>query len=187
VERTQLEMQLVVARVVAAGAVASETFTRAPLEAARQSARDLAISTETAAAAAATEWDSLASRLALAEAEIEKLRAAAASTEEVAERAKTAAATAEATAREAAQTAAREKATLEAKVSELESDLRWPRQTWRRQAASFPKSLTSSKWQPRMRRDFGTPTPSCRRISRVSRTIPRFWFGSAFAPCRGLT
>jgi chromosome segregation ATPase len=104
--------------------VASETSTRASLEAARQSARDLAISTETAAAATATEWDSLASRLALAEAEIEKLRAAAASTEEVAERAKTAVATAEATAREATQTAAREKATLEAKVSELESDLR---------------------------------------------------------------
>jgi hypothetical protein len=39
-ERTQLEMQLVVARVAAAGAVASETSVRASLEAARQSAED---------------------------------------------------------------------------------------------------------------------------------------------------
>jgi hypothetical protein len=49
---------------------------------------------------------------------------AAASVEEVAERAKTAAATTESAAREASQTAAREKAALEAKVLELESDLR---------------------------------------------------------------
>jgi uncharacterized protein (DUF3084 family) len=43
---------------------------------------------------------------------------------EVAERAKTAAAIEESAAREASQTASREKAALEAKVSELESDLR---------------------------------------------------------------
>jgi hypothetical protein len=49
---------------------------------------------------------------------------AATSAEEVAERAKTVAATTESAAREASQTAAREKAALEAKVSELESDLR---------------------------------------------------------------
>jgi chromosome segregation ATPase len=117
-------MQLVVARVAAAGAVASETFARASLEVARQSAEDQAISAETAAAAAVTERDSLASRLALVEAQIKKLRVVATSAEEVAKRAKTATATAESAAREASQTAAREKAALEAKVSELEIDLR---------------------------------------------------------------
>jgi DNA repair exonuclease SbcCD ATPase subunit len=94
------------------------------LEAARQSAEDRAISAETAAAAAVTERDSLAMRLALAEAEIEKLRVATASTEEATERAKTAATTAETTFREASQTAACEKAALEAKVLELQSYLR---------------------------------------------------------------
>jgi chromosome segregation ATPase len=122
-ERTQLKMQLVVAWVVAAGAVASETSARASLEAAHQSAEDRAISTETAAATTATEQDSLVSRLALAEAEIEKLRATAASVEDATKRAKTVVAAAETTARETAQAAAREKATLEAKASELESDL----------------------------------------------------------------
>jgi chromosome segregation ATPase len=117
-------MLLVVAWVAAASVVVSETSSRASLEAARQSAEDRAISTENAAAAAVTKRESLALRLALAEAEIEKLRAAAASAEEVAERAKTAAAAAESAAREASQTAAREKVALEAKVSELESDLR---------------------------------------------------------------
>jgi hypothetical protein len=77
-ERTQLEMQLVVAWVVAAGAVASEASARTSVEAARQSAEDRATTAETAVATAATERDSLASRLALAKAEIEKLRAAAA-------------------------------------------------------------------------------------------------------------
>jgi chromosome segregation ATPase len=85
---------------------------------------DRAISAETTTAAAVTERDSLASRLVLAESEIEKLRVAAASAEEAAERAKIAAATAETTAREASQTTAREKVSLEAKVLELESDLR---------------------------------------------------------------
>jgi hypothetical protein len=66
-------MQLVVARVAAAGAVASDTSARVSLEAARQSAEDRAIFAETASAAAITERDSLASRIALAEAEIEKL------------------------------------------------------------------------------------------------------------------
>jgi hypothetical protein len=112
-----------VARVATAGAVASETFVRASLDAARQSAEDQAISAETTAATAVTERDSLASRLALAEVEIKKLRVAAASAEEADERAKTAVATAETTAREASQTAVREKAALEAKVLELESDL----------------------------------------------------------------
>jgi hypothetical protein len=49
---------------------------------------------------------------------------AVASTEEATERAKTVAATSDTTAREASQTAAREKAALEAKVLELETDLR---------------------------------------------------------------
>jgi hypothetical protein len=106
-------MQLVVARVAAAGAVVSETSAQASFEVVCQSAEDRAVSTETAAATAATEWDLLASRLALAEAEIKRLRAAAASAEEAAERAKTAAATAETTARDATQAAAREKAALE--------------------------------------------------------------------------
>jgi hypothetical protein len=116
-------MQLVVARVATAGAVASDTSTRASLEAARHSAEDRAISAETAAAVATTERDSLASRLALAEVEIEKLLATAFA-KEAAERAKTAAATTKTTTREASRASAREKAALEAKVLELESDLR---------------------------------------------------------------
>jgi chromosome segregation ATPase len=117
-------MQLVVARVAAAGAMASEASVQASLEAVCQSAEDRAISTEAAAAMAATEQDSLVSRLVLAEAEIERLRAATASAEEAAERANTVAATAETTARDATQDTAHEKAALEAKVWELESDLR---------------------------------------------------------------
>jgi uncharacterized protein (DUF3084 family) len=69
------------------------------------------------------ERDSLASRLALAEAEVEKLRAAAASAEEAAERSRTAASTTETATRDVAQAAAHEKATLKARVSELERDL----------------------------------------------------------------
>jgi predicted nucleic acid-binding Zn-ribbon protein len=88
------------------------------------SAEDRAIATETAAATAAVERDSLASKLALVEAEVERLRATAASAEEAAERAKAAMAAVEATARDAAEVAAREKAALETKMSELESDLR---------------------------------------------------------------
>jgi hypothetical protein len=56
-ERTQLEMQLVVARVAAAGAIVSEASVRASLEAVRQSAEDRAIFAEAAAAMAATEQD----------------------------------------------------------------------------------------------------------------------------------
>jgi hypothetical protein len=78
-KRTQLEMQLVVARVAAAAAVAIGASARTSLEAACQSANDRAATTETAAAAATTERDSLASRLALAKAEVEKLRVAATS------------------------------------------------------------------------------------------------------------
>jgi chromosome segregation ATPase len=122
-ERTQLEMQLVVARVAVAGAVASEASVRSSLEVAHLPAEDRATTAETTAAAAATERDSLASRLALAKVKIKKLWAVAASAEEVAERAKTAAAATETAARDAAQAAAREKAALEARVSELERDL----------------------------------------------------------------
>jgi hypothetical protein len=94
-------MQLVVGRVAAVGAVPSETSVWASLEATHQSAEDRAISAENVTAAAVTERDSLALRLALTEAEIEKLRVAIASAEEVAERAKTTTAMAETTAREA--------------------------------------------------------------------------------------
>jgi Tfp pilus assembly protein FimV len=66
----------------------------------------------------------LALRLALTEVEIEKLRAATASAEEAAERAKTVVAATETATRDAAQATAREKAVLEARVSELERDLR---------------------------------------------------------------
>jgi hypothetical protein len=114
VERAQLEMQLVVARVAAAAAVVSEASARTSLEVARQFAEDRATTAQTAATAAVTERDLLASRLALAEAEVEKLRAATVSTEEAAERVRTAA---------AAQAAVREKATLKARLSKLESDL----------------------------------------------------------------
>jgi hypothetical protein len=123
VERAQLEMQLVVARVAAATAVESEASVRTSLEATRQSAEDRATAAQTAAAAAATERDSLASRLALAEVEVEKLRVAAASAEEAAERAKTAAAATETAAQDAAQAATHEKAALELRVSKLERDL----------------------------------------------------------------
>jgi hypothetical protein len=114
-------MQLVVARVAVAAAVASEASAWTSLVAARQLAEDRATTAETAVATAATERDSLASRLALTEVEVEKLRAAAVSTEEAAYRAKAVAAVT--AARDAAQAAAREKATLEARVSELERDL----------------------------------------------------------------
>jgi hypothetical protein len=47
-----------------------------PFETTRQTAEDRAITVETSAAMTVTERDSLASRVALAEAEVEKLRAA---------------------------------------------------------------------------------------------------------------
>jgi hypothetical protein len=65
-------MQLVIARVAVAAVVASEAYAWTSLEAARQSAEDHATTAQTAAPAATTERDSLASRLALTEAE--KLR-----------------------------------------------------------------------------------------------------------------
>jgi chromosome segregation ATPase len=89
----------------------------------RPVSEDGATTAENIAATAATERDSLTSRLALAEAEIEKLQAVATSAEEATERAKTATATTKAAARDATQAAAHEKATLETKVSELERDL----------------------------------------------------------------
>jgi hypothetical protein len=115
-------MQLVVARVAAAAAVASEATTRTALEAAKQSVDDRAMTTQSAAATATMEQD-LVTRLALDEVEIEKLRAAATFANEATERTTTTTAAAEATARDAAQAAAQEKAALEAKVTDLESDL----------------------------------------------------------------
>jgi hypothetical protein len=116
-------MQLVVARVAAAAAVASEESTQTSLEAARQSAEDRATTAQTAVAAAATERDSLASRLALTEAVVENLRATAASAKVVAKRTRTTAATTKTIARDATQAATRKKATLAVRVSELERDL----------------------------------------------------------------
>jgi seryl-tRNA synthetase len=109
--------------VATAAAVVSEASVRTSFEATRQSAKDRATTGQTAAAAAATELESLVSRLALVEAEAEKLRAATTSAEEAVERAKIVAAATETTARDAAQAVAREKATLEARVSELERDM----------------------------------------------------------------
>jgi uncharacterized membrane protein YkoI len=108
-------MQVVVVRVVAVAVVVSEASAQMSLEAARQSVEDRATTAQTTVVAAATERDSLASRLALTKDKVEKLRAATASAEEAAERAKTAAT--------ATETAAREKATLEVRVSKLEHDL----------------------------------------------------------------
>jgi hypothetical protein len=116
-------MQLVVARVEAAAAVASEASAQTSFEDTRQSAEDRATAVQTAAPAAAIEGDSLTSRLALTEAKVKKLRAAEGSAEEAAERSTTATTALETTARDAALVAAREKATLEARVSELERDL----------------------------------------------------------------
>jgi chromosome segregation ATPase len=86
----------------AAAAVASEASTRTSLETARQSAEDHATAAQAVIAAAPTERDSLASRLALTEAEFEKLRAAATFAEEAAERTRTTTATTETAARDAA-------------------------------------------------------------------------------------
>jgi chromosome segregation ATPase len=116
-------MQLIVARVVAAAAVASGASAQTSLEAARQSAEDRATTAEAAATTAVTERDSLASRLALAEAEVEKFQAAMTSTEEAAKRTKTVVVATEAAAWDVAQAAAREKAALEARVMELERNL----------------------------------------------------------------
>jgi hypothetical protein len=180
-------MQLVVARVAAAGAVVSETSARASLEAARQSAEDQAVPAEAVAATAATEWDSLASKLALSEAEIERLRAATALAEEAAERAKTVAATAETTARDAAQAAVHEKAALEAKVSELESDSRMATTDLVTTSCQFSKVTNHFRWQPRKCRGFRTPTPSCRRTMTVNWRIPQPLSITVFTSCQSLT
>jgi hypothetical protein len=47
-----------------------------------------------------------------------------------------------------------------------------PPRTWRQRAANSPRLPTNSRWPPRRRRGFMTPTPSCRRILMVSLTIP---------------
>jgi hypothetical protein len=118
-----MEMQLVMAGVVAVAVVASEASTWTSVEAARQSTEDRASAAQTTATAATTERDSLALRLALTEVEVKKLCAAVVSVEDVAERAKAAAAFTETATRDTAQGAAREKATLKVRVSELEHDL----------------------------------------------------------------
>jgi chromosome segregation ATPase len=73
------------------------------LEAAKQSAEDRATAAQAAPAAATTERDSHATRLAQAEAGIEKLRAAVTTANDAIEKATTATATTEGAAREVAQ------------------------------------------------------------------------------------
>jgi hypothetical protein len=99
-------MQLVVARVAAAAAVASEESVWTSLEAVRQSVEDR---TTTAEATAVGACQGRGRKPPPAE--------------EAAERAKTAATATETAARDAVQAAAREKAALEMRVSELERDL----------------------------------------------------------------
>jgi TolA-binding protein len=77
VEKTQLEMLLVVALLAATGAVANEASTRTALEATVKSAEDRAMTAEAAAASTTMERESLEARLAQAEVKIEELRAAA--------------------------------------------------------------------------------------------------------------
>jgi hypothetical protein len=82
--------------------VASKVSTQTTLEAAKQSAEERGTAAQTAVTAAVIERDSLALRLALAEAEVKKLCSGVASAEEAAERARTATATTETAAWDAA-------------------------------------------------------------------------------------
>jgi hypothetical protein len=95
-------MQLIMARLAAAAAVASEVSTRTSLEAVRQSAEDRGTAAQSAAASATTEWDSLALRLALAEVKVEKLHVAATFAEEATEKARTTVAATETATRDVA-------------------------------------------------------------------------------------
>jgi hypothetical protein len=186
-ERTQLEMQLIVAQVATVGVVAIEVSTRASLEAARASAEDRAIAAETAATTAATERDSLASKLALAEAEVERLRAAPTSRRR--------------RLREPSllrlrwrQPPVTPPKPLLARSRPLRRRCRsWrvtcarPRRTWRRQDAHSPRSRTSFKWQPRKWRDLKIPTRSCRMTLTVHWVFPPPLTSSALTLCRSLT
>jgi chromosome segregation ATPase len=162
-------MQLVVDREAAVAAVASEAFARTSLEAARQSAEDRATTAETAAA---TERDSLVSRLALIEVEVKKLRAAAASAEEAAERARTTAAATETSARDATQAPAREKTTLEARASELERDLSMATTDLAMMGRKFSQVMNQLQVVTEEAAQLATRMPSCHRILKVSREIP---------------
>jgi chromosome segregation ATPase len=160
--------------VAAAAVVASGALTRMSLETARQSAEDRATAAQIATAAAATERDSLASRLALTEAEVEKLRAATTSAEEATERARTTAAATETATQDVAQAAAREKATLEVRVSELEHDLGTATTDLVTADRQFSQVSTSFRWSPRRRHGYARGLPSCQRTSRVSRVVAFF-------------
>jgi chromosome segregation ATPase len=162
-------MQLVVAQVAAAAAVASEVSTRMTLEAAKQSAEDRATAAQSAAATAVEERDALATRLDLTEAEVEKLCAVVASADEAAEGAKTAATATEATARDAAQATTRENAALETKVADLERDLGTALVDLATAGCQFSQVTNQLQWSPRRRRGCATATPCCRRTLRVSR------------------
>jgi hypothetical protein len=72
-------------------------------------------------------------------------------------------------------------------VSELESDLR----TAMTDLATMSRQLSQTMNQLQVVTEeasrFRAPTPNCRRISRVSRTVPRFSPISVLASCRDLT
>jgi hypothetical protein len=81
VEKTQLEMQLVVARLATAGAVANEASSRATFESIAKSAEDRAttvegrvVAAEAAATKAASEKESLEASLAQAKAKVAELQ-----------------------------------------------------------------------------------------------------------------
>jgi hypothetical protein len=156
-EQTQLEMQLVVARVAAAAPVASKASAWTSLEVARQSAEDRATTAETAAATAATEQDSLASRLA----QRRPLKGPI---------------LLRPLPRPPPGTPPRPPLTrrrcLRRGCRSWSVILARPRRTWRRRAANSPRLRTSSRWSPRRRRSCTTTMPSCRRILKVSHEVP---------------
>jgi chromosome segregation ATPase len=143
-ERTQLEMQLVVARLATAGAVANEASSRATLEATVKSAEDRTTAAKVMATSAATERESLETRLAQAEVKIDELSAAAMTANEAAEKAIAITAAAEVT----TQTTAQEKTMLESKVAGLEQDLATAAWTFGRPTSNFSRWPTSSRTPP---------------------------------------
>jgi chromosome segregation ATPase len=122
-EKTQMDMQLVVARLAATGVVANEASSRAALEATVKSVEDRATAAEATTASAVMERESLETRLAQAEAKIKELRASTMTANKAAERATVTVTAAEAAAQTAACAATQEKTTLKSKVAGLERDL----------------------------------------------------------------
>jgi hypothetical protein len=115
-------MQLVVALVAATAVVVSEASARTSLEAARQCVEDRATAAQTATAAAASEQDSLTSRLA----PLRPRSRSSVRSRRLLKRPRRGPRPTTATkivAQDAAQAATREMATLEARVLEVERDL----------------------------------------------------------------